>query len=392
MVSSIAHVSFSSSGGAGSVARILSEGQRDQGRDSSLHTVITSNLRAAPLSAPLHTLSAATDDFLVRNPDFDSPISLFRDERTGGLQRTIGNPDIIHLHGINGALSLGDVATTWPTTRVVWTLHDMNPFTGACHYSLECQGYEGACHSCPAVRPGWQNKVMINLERKRAELSQIKHLKIVAPSTWLAHQASRSSAMRGFDIEVIPNPVNPQFTAEEPGTDSERDKTLRIVVIAQNLMDPVKDVATAVDAFTRAGLASSGAELVLVGKGGEGYSGAGIRAAGALPSLDLRQLLSQCDVLVLSSRAENAPLVIAEAASAGVLPIVRAVGGMPEMVALLGHGHTFVASADLETLLIKESKTTPAARLKRRTALRSKAQAVWGIDSVIALYDKVYGS
>ncbi len=73
------------------MARILSEAQRQHGRDSSLHTVIASNLRAAPLSAPLHTLSAATDDFLVRNPDFDSPISLFRDERTGELQRTIGN-------------------------------------------------------------------------------------------------------------------------------------------------------------------------------------------------------------------------------------------------------------------------------------------------------------
>ena len=392
MVSSIAHVSFSSSGGAGSVARILSEAQRQQGKDSVLHTVIASNLREAPLSAPLHTLSAATDDFLVRNPDFDSPISLFRDERNGGLQRTIGHPDIIHLHGINGALSLSDIANRWPTTRVVWTLHDMNPFTGACHYSLECSGYEGACHSCPAVRPAWQHKVMVNLERKQDELSQIKDLKIVAPSSWLADQASRSSAMRGLDIEVIPNPVNPQFTSAEAGTESAPDETFRIVVIAQNLTDPVKDVATAVDAFTRAGLASCGAELVLVGKGGEGFGGTAIRTAGSLTPEALRQLLSQSDVLVVSSRAENAPLVIAEAASAGALPVVRAVGGMPEMVALLGHGHTFGSSADLETLLTKESRTTPAARHKRRVALRSRAKAVWGSDSVIALYDKVYGS
>ena len=374
------------------MARILSDGQRQQGRDSSLHTVIASNLRSAPLSAPLHTLSAAADDFLVRNPDFDSPISLFRDERTGKLQRTLGSPDIIHLHGVNGALSLGDIATKWPDARVVWTLHDMNPFTGACHYSLECSGYEGACHSCPAVRTTWQHKVMVNLERKRNELSQIKDLKLVAPSTWLADQAGRSSAMRGLEIEVIPNPVNPQFTANRKGVDAKRDNPFRIIVIAQNLTDPVKDVATAVDAFTRAGLASAGAELVLVGKGGEGFSGAGIRAVGSLPSEDLRHLLSQSDVLVVSSRAENAPLVIAEAASAGVLPVVRSVGGMPEMVALLGHGHTFTSMSELQTLLLKESQTTPAARLKRRAALRSPAKAVWGIDSVIALYDKVYGS
>ena len=364
------------------MARILSEGQRQQGRDSSLHSVITSNLRASPFAAPLHTLSAAADDFLVRNPEFDSPISLFRDERTGKLQRTIGNPNIIHLHGINGALSLADIATTWPDARVVWTLHDMNPFTGACHYSLECSGYEGACHSCPAVRTTWPHKVMVNLERKRDELSQIKDLKLVAPSTWLADQAGRSSAMRGLEIEVIPNPVNPQFTANQLGVDGNRDSLFRIIVIAQNLTDPVKDVATAVDAFTRAGLASSGAELVLVGKGGEGFIGAGIRAVGSLPTEDLRHLLSQSDVLLVSSRAENAPLVIAEAASAGVLPIVRAVGGMPEMVALLGHGHTFTSMSELQTLLFKESQTTPAARLKRRTAVRSRANAVWGSDSL----------
>jgi hypothetical protein len=65
---------------------------------------------------------------------------------------------------------------------------------------------------------------------------------------------------------------------------------------------------------------------------------------------------------------------------------------MPEMVALLGHGKKFTSSSELETLLNKESQATPSARLKRRGALRSKAAAVWGIDSVIALYDKVYGS
>jgi hypothetical protein len=65
---------------------------------------------------------------------------------------------------------------------------------------------------------------------------------------------------------------------------------------------------------------------------------------------------------------------------------------MPEMVALVGHGHTFTSMSELQTLLLKESQTTPAARVKCRAALCSKAQAVWGSDSVIALYDKVYGS
>ena len=374
------------------MARILSAGQRQGGRDSSLHTVIASNLRAAPLSAPFHTLSAATDDLVVRNPNFDSPISLLRDERSGNLAGSIGNPDIIHLHGINGALSLAEITRTWPNRRVVWTLHDMNPFTGACHYSLECSGYEGACHSCPAVRRAWQHKVMVNLERKRDELSQIKDLALVAPSTWLADQASRSAAMRGRKIKVIPNPVNPQFTAGKTDEVVSRDTTFRIVAIAQNLADPVKDISRTVDAFHRMGLASAGAELMLVGQGGEGFARPGVQTTGPLASEELQVLLRQADVVVVSSLAENAPLVIAEAASAGVMPIVRAVGGMPEMVSMLGHGHTFASGTELETLLMTESKTSSSARQKRRSAIRSRAKAVWGMESVVALYDKVYGS
>jgi glycosyltransferase involved in cell wall biosynthesis len=163
-------------------------------------------------------------------------------------------------------------------------------------------------------------------------------------------------------------------------------------VIAQNLADPVKDIATTVDTFHRMGLASAGVELVLVGHGGEGFVRPGVQTSGPLASDDLQRLLSRTDVLVVSSRAENAPLVIAEAASAGVLPIVRAVGGMPEMVSMLGHGHTFASGAELETLLMTESKTSSSARQKRRLAIRSRAKTVWGIESVVALYDKVYGS
>jgi len=43
-------------------------------------------------------------------------------------------------------------------------------------------------------------------------------------------------------------------------------------------------------------------------------------------------------------------------------------------------------------LLTTESKTSSSARQKRRLAIRSKAKGVWGIESVVALYDKVYGS
>lgn len=374
------------------MAKILATTQLNKGRESTLHSVIPSNLRAEPLSAPLHTLAAATDDLVVRAPAFASPISLMRDLVTGGLVDRLGSPAIIHLHGINGAISLDAIAERWPEVRVVWTLHDMNPFTGACHYSLGCAQYEANCDACPAVRGPFRARVSLNLERKTSELARIKNLSLVAPSSWLADQASRSSALRGNDITVIPNPVNPAFSGPPAPSKKSSAAPFRIAVVAQNLADPIKNVATSVAAFHRLGVAKGHAELVLVGQGGEAFQGPGVILEGVLPPQELSAVLSRCDSLLVSSLAENAPLAIAEGASLGLLPIVRDVGGMPEMVTMLGHGETFTSDSELDAILAREVRMTQQAREKRRSAIRLAAANVWGVDSVVALYDKVYGS
>lgn len=61
--------------------------------------------------------------------------------------------DVIHLHWINqGMLSLKDIQRILSSGKpVVWTLHDMWPFTGICHYSGECEKYTTECHDCPLL-------------------------------------------------------------------------------------------------------------------------------------------------------------------------------------------------------------------------------------------------
>ena len=52
--------------------------------------------------------------------------------------------DIIHLHWINqGMLSLGDIKRILESGKpVVWTMHDMWPCTGICHYARVCVKYQ----------------------------------------------------------------------------------------------------------------------------------------------------------------------------------------------------------------------------------------------------------
>ena len=61
--------------------------------------------------------------------------------------------DVIHLHWINqGMLSLKDIQRILASGKpVVWTMHDMWPFTGICHYSGECEKYTAQCHDCPLL-------------------------------------------------------------------------------------------------------------------------------------------------------------------------------------------------------------------------------------------------
>src|SRR5690606_41352063 len=58
--------------------------------------------------------------------------------------RLILEADIIHLHWVNfGLLSIDSIGDLLKLGKpVVWTLHDMWPFTGGCHHSGDCRSEE----------------------------------------------------------------------------------------------------------------------------------------------------------------------------------------------------------------------------------------------------------
>ena len=64
--------------------------------------------------------------------------------------------DVIHLHWINqGMLSLNDIRRIRESGKpIVWTMHDMWPFTGICHYAGECTKYMSQCNNCPLLYKG----------------------------------------------------------------------------------------------------------------------------------------------------------------------------------------------------------------------------------------------
>ena len=114
--------------------------------------------------------------------------------------------DIIHLHWINnGMLSISQIGKM--QKPVVWTMRDMWPMTGGCHYAIDCSRYETGCGYCSQLNS--QRKYDLSyflLKKKKTSFS--KNMKMVGISNWIRDCAKRSMLFKDFDIRTISNNVN----------------------------------------------------------------------------------------------------------------------------------------------------------------------------------------
>jgi glycosyltransferase involved in cell wall biosynthesis len=118
--------------------------------------------------------------------------------------------DLINLHWINaGFLSLKSIKKFNQLHKpIVWTLHDMWPFTGGCHYSGGCTKYKEKCGKCPMLNSSKDRDLTRRIWEKKNKYYKNLNLTIVTCSTWLAQCVKDSSLFNDLRIEVIPNSVD----------------------------------------------------------------------------------------------------------------------------------------------------------------------------------------
>jgi len=145
--------------------------------------------------------------FLCRRSD--EPISLGL--QSANLEKLVERfkPDVVNLHWINGGIasirSIGKLGVP-----VVWTLHDMWPFTGGCHYSGKCTQYRASCDVCPKIKPlfGAPSVTRWICNRKRHHWGK-KPLHAITPSSWMRNLALSSSLFGNAEVTHIRNCVDP---------------------------------------------------------------------------------------------------------------------------------------------------------------------------------------
>ncbi len=138
------------------------------------------------------------------------------------------NPDIIHLHWIcNGFLQIETLSKL--NKPLVWTLHDMWPLTGGCHYAENCDRYTDSCGACPQLKSNQNQDLSRLILQWKKKAWKGLNLTIISPSIWLADCAKLSSVFNDLRIEVIPH-----------GLDLEKYKPLEMS-IARSLLNLPQD-------------------------------------------------------------------------------------------------------------------------------------------------------
>ena len=131
-------------------------------------------------------------------------------------QLQLYKPDIVHLHTLHGYyLNLPLLFNTLKAAGVpvVWTLTDCWPFTGHCtQYAMaHCVRFQTGCHHCPNKRlypPSLGlDRSKRNWLRKRALITALDNLTLIAPSEWMARELNKSF-LASYPLRVIPGGID----------------------------------------------------------------------------------------------------------------------------------------------------------------------------------------
>ena len=274
-----------------------------------------------------------------------SSYEILSSDRTGPQFNLIGPLeicDVINLHWVSGLFDeLRFLPLAAEIAPLVWTMHDMRPFTGGCHYDNGCGRFADRCGSCPQLRGDrdndWTRRVW---NRRQLTFSRIPRdrLTFVAPSRWLAAEAGRSSLLKDRPVKLIPYGIDTDTFSPRP-TSLSRDvfgippQAKVVLFVCGSLRAPRKGANLLIEALDHLQKVPELFVVVL----GEGN----FEAPAGIPVLQIKNLendrllsflYSAADVYVIPSLQDNLPNTVLEAIACGTPCVGFDVGGIADMI------------------------------------------------------------
>jgi glycosyltransferase involved in cell wall biosynthesis len=344
---SVLHLNASSGGGAFVVAQRLSDALNAGGEMRSEHLVYTGKPGNYELwtntwlrrkyAFGLHALEKL--DFLRYEKD-KSVRFAFSHGLTGidiAKNPLVREADILHLHWINkGFVSLAGLKELLSLGKpVVWTCHDMWPFTGGCYYSGTCTNYLRACGDCKFLKDQATNDLSARKYALKKEIfSGTNNLTFITPSAWLKEIGNGSNTAAGKEIHVIPNGIDTEIFKP---VKSEKKEKFTLLFAAVNIADKRKGFAE-FQQYCKALLEKGfrNFRVVYIGENkGQFEPDPAFEQAftGYIsdPAI-MAKWYSEADLYVTTSNDDNLPTTVMESLACGTPVAAFAVGGIPEMI------------------------------------------------------------
>lgn len=324
--------------------------------------------------------------------------------------------DVIHLHWVNqGLLSLNNLESILTSgKKVVWTLHDMWPFTGICHHAAECQRWRtSGCGMCPLLKRPTQGDLSAQTYQHKARVYAKGHFTAVGCSRWIAELAAQSPLFKGQTVTSIPNALDtnyfaPADTLGQPNQTQARHMLdlppgYRVLLfIANNVADPNKGIDYLIKATEQ--IVQHHPEwaeqmvVMVVGQNSEQYAEAfpDEMICHFVPYVEnddqLRTLYQAADLLVMPTLMDNLPNTIAEASACGLPTVAFGVGGVTQMVETGVNGYLAQPRSvdDLTRGIISCMRTASLMPMQRNARVRAVSN--YGEKAVVEAYLKVYNS
>jgi glycosyltransferase involved in cell wall biosynthesis len=402
-------VAGSLSGGAARGAYWLHSGLRELGIDSIMLNNSRDNLGDESVISLAETMTHKVKFLLL--PQLGGLPKLFYRKRKAFIFNTgfegvdfTRHPayelaDIVHLHWINGLVAMRTLKKV--KKPIVWTMRDMWPLTGGCHYAMDCERFELGCGKCPqlASQKTWDLSAAV-VANKRSSLP--KHMHIVGISNWLSDCAKRSLIFNDFNVQTITNNINTNdfFPIDTKAARSllnlPQDKKI-ILIGARSVNDFYKGIDLFIEAMQY--VRCEHAHIVLFGKLAPSileklpYP---VTSLGFLSdTISLRLAYSSADVFVAPSRMEAFGKTLAESMSCATPVVCFDATGPADIVKHLVTGYkakpfnTADLAKGIDLILMQNGEQKEYMRLASRRRAINKFDTSVVAREYISLYEEM---
>ncbi len=291
--------------------------------------------------------------------------------------------DIVHLHQVYDFI---DYKSFFKINKkpIVWTFHDMNPFSGGWHIIDKEKIYSKKINKIAKK----------NLEIKKNAYSNIQKMTIISPSQFLLKEINNSKlfeffkkeqVFNGIDLDIF-KPYNKELACEIMNLPKNK-KFILFLADDHNRINKGKDIFLKIYKKTKEKY-----NFLIVGKNSfcENYILDGVYQIGFMKDEKLLPILYSCvDISIVPSRYESFSLVTIESIACGVPVVAFDTSGPKEILEhkISGYLAKIDNIEDFINGIEYLSKTEYTEKFKIETLKRSK---LFDINLIAKQYENIY--